>query len=143
MLSLPFAVEASWVTGKWTKLEQYLISSNEALQGDFNVGIGRALLALFHKEFDQFSSILNNLRLLTAKSLSITNTTSLQVCHEALLKFHVIMEIEAISGVLGADERGKQSLLLTMNQRLDLLGASGTDKQYLLGLRRASMQLSK
>ena len=141
-ISLPFAVEASWVTAKWAKLRQYLTSIPDNLGVDFNIGIGKALLALSDGDFDRFKNTLNELRRLNARSLSATNTLSLQICHNAMLRFHAITEVEAISGVL-PDECEKQALLSSLNKRLDVLGAFVSDKQYLLGLRRAAMQLSK
>ena len=142
-LSLPFAVEASWVTGKWAKLKKYLTESNLTLGGDFNIGVGRALLALSQDETDRFSDVLDNLRQNIAKGLSTSNTMSLQSCHDAMLQFHVITEIEAISGMRNKDEAEKSSLIRSLNQRLDVLGAFLSDKQYTLGLRRATMQVSK
>lgn len=142
MLSLPFAVEASWVTGKWTKLRQYLTAVPDSIGMDFNIGIGSALLALSDADFGRFNDVLDQLRRVNARGLSATNTTSLQICHSAMLRFHAIMEVEAISGVL-PDECEKSALLSSLNKRLDVLGAFLSDKQYLLGLRRATMQLSK
>ncbi len=141
-LSLPFAVEASWVTGKWAKLRQYLEPIPDTFGLDFNIGIGKALLALSDADFDGFNVLLDQLRRVNAKSLSATNTMSLQICHSAILRFHAITEVEAISGVL-TDECEKSALLSSLNKRLDMLGAYLSDKQYLLGLRRATMQLSK
>lgn len=131
------------MTGKWKKLRQYLSPSVEAFNEDFNVRIGGALLALSEGDVKKFSASLNKLRQITARSLSTTNTASLQACHEAMLRFQAITEVEAISGVNAADENDKPSLLSTLDKRLDLLGAFVSDKQYLLGLRRATMQLSK
>lgn len=142
-LSLPFATEASWVTGKWDKLKGYLSKSREVSDGEFNVGIGRALLALTKDNMSQFSSVLDQLRRSTVRGLSATNTTSLQGCHDSLLKFHALAEIEMISGVRKMDKNQKSSLLSSMDQRLDVLGPFVADKQYLLGLRRAAMQLCK
>ena len=142
-LSLPFATEASWVTGKWDKLKGYLSKSREVSDGEFNVGIGRALLALTKDNLSQFSSVLDQLRRNTVRGLSATNTTSLQGCHDSLLKFHALAEIEMISDVRKMDKNKKSSLLSSMDQRLDVLGPFVADKQYLLGLRRAAMQLCK
>lgn len=142
-LSLPFAIEASWVTGKWSKLKQSLEPFVGAFDGDFNVGIGRALLALSLDDIQGFLEILDKLRHINARSLSATNTASLQACHEAMLRFHAIAEVEAISGVHDRSGTSKLALLLSLNKRLDILGAFLSDKQYLLGLRRATMQLSK
>lgn len=143
MLSLPFAVEASWTTGKWPKLKKYLMQSTASLDGDFNVGVGRALLALSQNEVHRFSDILGILRHNIAKSLSPTNTTSLQACHDFLLQLHVLTDIEAISGVRSNDATEKPSLIVSLKQRLEVLGAFLPDKQYLLGLRRATMQISR
>lgn len=143
MLSLPFAIEASWVTGKWDKLREYLSSATDISEVDFNVGIGRALMALSDNRVDEFCSILDQLRQHTARGLSATNTTSLQGCHESLLRFHVLTEVETISGVHRPDYLERSGLIRSLNQRLDVLGPFLSDKQYLLGLRRATMQLSK
>lgn len=142
-MSLPFAAEASWVTGKWEKLRQYLTPAVEEFGGDFNVRIGVALLALSQGQLDKFTNTLDNLRQITAKSLSATNTTSLQACHEAMLRLHAITEVESISGVHAPKGDDKASLLSSLDKRLDLLGAFESDKQFLLGLRRATMQLSR
>lgn len=131
------------MTGKWDKLRQYLTPAVEESGGDFNVRIGVALLALSQGDIDKFSDTLNSLRHITAKSLSATNTTSLQACHEAMLRFHAITEVESISGVRAADRDDRASLLSSLDKRLDILGAFVSDKQFLLGLRRATMQLSR
>ena len=115
----------------------------EASDGEFNVGIGRALLALSEDNISQFSFILDQLRRNIARGLSATNTTSLQGCHDFLLKFHALAEIEMIGGHEDMDKNMKASLVSSMDQRLDMLGPFLSDKQYLLGLRRAAMQLSK
>lgn len=142
-LSLPFAAEASWVTGKWDKLKQYLLPSGEAFGGDFNVRIGGALLALSQENLVGFSEAIDNLRHVTARSLSAINTSSLQACHEAMLRFHALTEVDAISGVSAGENDETSTLLSSLDKRLDLLGAFVSDKQYLLGLRRATMQLSR
>ena len=142
-LSLPFAVEASWVTGKWAKLSHYLTQCSSAPGSDFNVGVGTALLALSQNEYDHFSGTLNNLRQNIAKGLSTSNTVSLQSCHDAMLQFHVLTEIDAISGVQDKEDVDNSSLMKSLNYRLDVLGAFLSDKQYILGLRRATMQVSR
>lgn len=142
-MARPFAVEASWVTGKWDKLIEYLPDAKDDTRGDFNIGIGTALLALHRKEYDQTKEILKSLRCDIAKSMSMSSTTSLQACHDAMLKFHIITEVELISGGGEPGSLDPAALLQSLNQRLDVLGAFLPDKQYLLGLRRAAMQLSR
>ncbi len=142
-LSLPFAAEASWVTGKWDNLRKCLSSSAGSSQGDFNVGVGQALLALSDGKLNQFSSLLDNLRHNTVRGLSATNTASLQGCHDSMLRFHVLTEIEMISSMQKVDQARKSSLRTSLNLRLDTLGPFLSEKQYILGLRRAVMELSK
>ena len=134
-------MEASWATGKWGVLEQYIQSSADTLSGDFNVNIGLALLALHKGDAKRFIALIGNIRESIAKRLSRANTASLQACHEELLELHVLSEVELISGV-SSFETDRESVLKTNNLRLPVLGAFSQNKQYLLSLRRATMQLS-
>lgn len=144
LITLPFACEAAWVTGKWNKLEEYVGLASEELTGNFNIGIGQALLALARNENEIFIQILGDVRRRTARTLSATNTASLQACHNILLRFHALTEIEAIGGARKHDGSvDKSALTVSLDQRLDLLGAFNSDKQFLLGLRRAVMQSSR
>lgn len=141
--ALPFAIEASWVTGKWDTLEMYLSRSSGKLNGSFNVDIGRALLALHLKRWSDFEAVLQEVRGNVAATLSTASTTSLRACHDSMLKLHALTEIEALSGVTQQNQLGKATLLQILDRRLDVLGAFLSDKQYLLGLRKATMQLSR
>lgn len=142
-VSLQFATEAAWVTGKWDKLRHYISLSGELSEGHFNVGVGQALLALSDNKLDQFSEILNSLRQNVARGLSANNTASLQGCHESMLKFHVLTEMEIISGIQNEGKTAKSNLRTSLNLRLDAIGPFLSDKHYILGLRRAVMQLCK
>lgn len=139
---LPFAVEASIMTGKWSKLSEYLHMCSQENSGDFNIGIGSALDALRHNNKAAFQEIINNLRHTTAKSLTANSVTSLQSCHGSLLQLHALAEVEAIAnaGLEGYPSRSK--VLDTLDRRLDVIGVYIPEKQYLLGLRRAAMELS-
>ena len=142
LVSQPFAVEASWVTGKWDKLKDYMSETTIENTGDFNVGVAGALIALYDKKHDEFRARLAKLRKDAARSLSTTIISSLQTCHDTMLKFHVLTEIEAISGIEQTDST-RATLAESLQKRLDVLGAFSSDKQYLLGLRRAAMQASR
>lgn len=139
---LPFAIEATWVTGKWGKLEKYLNLSSNSLESDFSTGIGSALLALHKNDMEKFKIILHELRQSSARNLSTTTTASLQACHDVILRFHILTEVEAISGVHASGRCDRRSLMESMERRIEVLGAFLSDKQYLLGIRRAAMQLS-
>lgn len=139
---LPFATEASWATGRWTALEKYTSLAVTDTGADFNVSIGRALLALHKKNTDQFTSTVRSLREQIACSLSTATTSSLGACHYTMLKFHILTELEMIAGT---DNMGveRENVLESLNRRLEVIGGYLNDKQYLLGIRRAVMQLSR
>lgn len=144
--TLPFAAEAAWSAGKWTQLERILGSSSEKVTGvtiDFNVGVGRALLALYRTEEADFRNICAALRENLSKGLSPSNTHSLQACHDTMVKLHALYEIETISGVMTSTPPEREAILENLDHRLDVIGAYTSDKQYLLGIRRATMLVSK
>jgi serine/threonine-protein kinase ATR len=143
--TLSFAAEAAWSTGKWEQLERILSTSGEqaAMSVDFNVGVGRALLALRRGRKDQFRLMIESLREAVAKSLSPTTTSSIHACHEQLVKLHVLYEIEAVSGTSTGTNMSREVILDNLDRRLDVLGAYISDKQYVLGVRRAVMQMSR
>ncbi|KAJ5895477.1 hypothetical protein N7495_007168 [Penicillium taxi] len=153
---LPFAVEASWITSRWTKLQSYLKLCEKQGDGDFNVGMGSALHALgerknskdevFHLKTEEFTKIVNQLRLNIAKSLTANSVTSLQSCHDDMLRLHALADMEAIAnaetGSIQAALSSNSDLPSSLKRRLDVIGGYVTDKQYLLGIRRATMELS-
>jgi serine/threonine-protein kinase ATR len=144
--TLPFAAEAAWSAGKWEQLERLLgntDSEDPSLFTDFNVGIGRALLALRHNSPDGFQGIIAKLRELLAKSMSPSSTTSVQASHDHLVKLHALYEVEAVSGMGSGIVTDRETILENLDRRLDIVGAYTSDKQYLLGLRRAAMTLSR
>ncbi|KAF2678362.1 hypothetical protein K458DRAFT_348412 [Lentithecium fluviatile CBS 122367] len=142
---MPFAAEAAWSTGKWDQLERTLTLPSQQLTDtslDFNVGIGKAMLALRHGDQNDFKQIIGNLRGAVAKSLSPTATASLHAAHEHIVKLHTLYELEAISGLSTYTLSNREVILENLDRRLDILGAYVSDKQYLLGVRRAAMKLS-
>jgi serine/threonine-protein kinase ATR len=144
--TLPFAAEAAWSAGKWEQLERLLGASSGADNNgflDFNVGVGRALLALRRKDDAEFQGVIAKLRELLAKSLSPSTTTSIQASHDHLVRLHALYEIEAVSGMSSVAVPDREIILENLNRRLDIIGAYTSDKQYLLGVRRAAMTLSR
>jgi serine/threonine-protein kinase ATR len=144
--TLPFAAEAAWSAGKWEQLDRLLGAVSVAdsnLFVDFNVGVGRALLALRHKNRVEFQSVIAKLREFLAKSMSPSTTASVQASHEHLVKLHALYEVEAVSGMGNGVATDRETILENLDRRLDVIGAYTSDKQYLLGLRRAAMTLSR
>lgn len=140
---LPFATEASWATGRWAALEKWTSLQPKGPSEDFNVSIGRSLLALYKKDTNLFTSTIRSLRDQIACSLSTSMTSSIAACHDNMLKFHVLTELEMIAGTAEDASIERTNILESLNRRLEVLGAYLNEKQYLLGIRRASMQLSR
>lgn len=137
---LPFATEASWATGRWDTLQKYISGAPPEIGGDFNISVGRTLLALHRNNLGEFSSTIRTLREQIACSLSASTTSSLSVCREAMLKFHVLTELEMIVDANGGH---RKQVLESLGRRLEAIGSYLNDKQYLLGIRRAAMQLTR
>jgi serine/threonine-protein kinase ATR len=143
---LPFAAEAAWSAGKWEQLEKILGSSSNPEKItllDFNVGVGRALLALRRKDSRDFETLIAALRETLASGLSPSTTTSIQACHDHLVKLHALYELEAVSGMTTTTVANREVILENLDRRLAIIGAYTSDKQYLLGVRRATMSLSR
>ena len=137
---LPFAAEASWTTGRWDTLQKYLSQAPPATGGDFNISVGRTLLALHQGDSEGFKSIVSTLREQIACSLSPSTTSSLGACHDEMLKFHILTELEMLAD---PSQMERKELFETLDRRLEAIGAYLKDKQYLLGIRRAMMQLHR
>lgn len=76
-----------------------------------------------------------------ASSMTATATVSLNAAHDLLLKCHVLTDLEVIIDTKGEDERQKTMALL--DGRMQIIGGRFSDKQYLLGVRRAAMELCR
>ena len=140
---LPFATEASWATGRWLALKKYTSMESKGASEDFNVRIGHALLALHSDDPSLFQSTICSIREQIARSLSTATTASLATCHDNMLKLHVLTELEMIAGTDNGGVVDRPKVLESLNRRLEVIGAYLNDKQYLLGIRRAAMQLSR
>ena len=141
-MAIHFAAESCWVTGKYDMMRQ-IISSTATTSSSFNTGIGQALLSLASQDTQLFSSRITDLQRATVHALTVTNTSSLQECHSSMLRLHVLTELEAIGKASREEAFDKTGLLRMLNQRLDILGPFLADKEYVLGIRRAAMQLSR
>ncbi|KAK4682269.1 serine/threonine-protein kinase M1 [Podospora pseudoanserina] len=139
----PFAVEASWATGRWETLEKYLGLYNAGDVSEvFDLGVGQALLSLKKRDMGGFKEHIQILRDKVAGSMTYSATSSLRACHEAMLRCHVLSDLEMIASNK-ALEGDNQAVLATLDRRLQVLGAYVGDKQYLLGVRRAAMELMR
>ncbi|OAX81796.1 hypothetical protein ACJ72_03863 [Emergomyces africanus] len=139
---LPIAIEASWLTGRWNKLDNYVGMASDQAIGDFNVAIGSALGALRHGKLGRFKDIIAKLRLNVAKGFTSNSVASFQASHDSVLKLHALTEIELLASHAPKTREDRIALFEILDRRLDILGGCIADKQYLLGLRRATMELA-
>lgn len=136
---LPYAAEASWFTGKWDMLSKYLGMLPLDVAGDFNMAIGHLLGAIHRHDMETFTSTIAALRQSIAQRLSGPATDSIHTCHDSMLRLHVLTDLEMIAGP--DEQREHPEILESLNRRLEVIGAHPNDKQYLLGIRRAAMEL--
>ncbi|CAK7202518.1 serine/threonine-protein kinase M1 [Sporothrix eucalyptigena] len=148
---LPMALEASWATFQWNKLDSMIPIYKGGTFDIFNVGIANALSNLKQQNMEEFDKSLAKIVTGVASSMSYSTTSSLQACHEAMLKAHVVTDLRLISSATRADvevmerrssgqgPKKTHAALSTLIQRLDLLEDVG-DKRYLLDLQRAAME---
>jgi len=104
--------------------------------------MGSALNILRQGKAEAFTDIVNELRLNVAKSLTANSIASLQSCHDDMLRLHALADVESIANAGAAGSHPRPELIGALNRRLDVLGGYLADKQYLLGLRRAAMELA-
>ncbi|KAI4730691.1 hypothetical protein E4T49_01590 [Aureobasidium sp. EXF-10728] len=142
---LSYITEACWTTERFDTLKESLAGLSAETQTDFNVGVARVLLAMQEKDQDEVSIRVNKLRNIVVKGITSVSGSSLQACHDVLLKLHIVYEIGALSGAIdvpAAQDTAATSILAVMDKRLAVIGSYISDKQYLLGIRRAVMRLS-
>lgn len=112
---------------------------------DFNVGIAKLFDSMRQGKSTRtkFTETLDLMRKKIASGLTYTATSSLQASHELMLRCHILTDIELITQEREVDGPQHQATLKLLERRLEVLGAYVYDKQYVLSIRRAAMQLSQ
>ncbi|OTA56852.1 phosphatidyl inositol 3-kinase-like protein [Hypoxylon sp. EC38] len=140
---VPYAVEASWATGRWQTMEKFIAKYQGDRTENFNVSVAQALLYLRKGWTKAFVDEMRILRDRVNASMNYSVTSSLQACHEPMLKCHVLTDLELIAGINNDGNQHPQEILQTLNRRLEVLGSYVNDKQYILSIRRAAMELMR
>lgn len=140
---VPYAVEASWATGRWETLQKFISKYQGDRTENFNVSVSQALLHLQNGSTEAFVEDLAMMRDRISSSMTLTATSSLHACHEAMLKCHVLTDLELIAGINNENNQHPQEILKSLNRRLEIVGSYVNDKQYILSIRRAAMELVK
>lgn len=137
-------MQASWSIMDWNHLREYVNESSSFDGMHFDVEVGRILLALIDQQEAESKALCDKIRKSIATSLSHNEASSMQNCHDLMLKFHALTEIELIqSAARSANADSKTTVMNCLDRRLAIIGPFLSDKQYLLGLRRATMQCFK
>ena len=141
---MPFAVEAAWVTSRWESLGKFTSRFNGSMMQDFNISIGTLFESLRSQGSpDQFTQLISEIRENIAATMNASETASLQAAHEQLLKCHVLADLEFIVGSSPQNDEEHRKTMELLDRRLNVIGAYSNDKQYLLGIRRAAMELMR
>jgi serine/threonine-protein kinase ATR len=139
---VPLAAEAAWMTGKFNVLKRLMQNNSDWKSQDFNSGVARALLALRDNDQNNFNSEISDMRASLSRSFSPSTTISLSNAHPHLLKLHVLYELDMLSG-LNENLYSEVEIMRCLDRRLDIIGSFTEDKQYVLGIRRAVMEISR
>ena len=141
---VPFAVEAAWATGRWTSLSKFTKRFNGDVIQDFNVSLA-TIFDNLHRNRDskQFVGSIRDMRDKISSAMNTSATASLQACHNQLLKCHILTDLEIIFQDKTGDEVAHRKTIALLDRRLEVIGAYVDDKQYLLGIRRAAMELAR
>ncbi|GAW27350.1 putative protein kinase rad3 [Rosellinia necatrix] len=138
---VPYAVEAAWATGRWQTLQKFFSKYQGDPSEDFNASIAQALLYLRRGWTKEFFQVMKVMRDRVGSSLTSSGTTSLRACHEPILRAHVLTDLELIAGMSNDGDQHPQDILKSLSRRLEVLGSYVNDKQYVLNIRRAAMEL--
>ncbi|TGJ81418.1 hypothetical protein E0Z10_g7330 [Xylaria hypoxylon] len=138
---VPYAVEAAWATGRWQTMQKFFGKYQGDPSEDFNVSIAQALLYLHRGWTKEFFQTMKTMRERVGSSMTSSATASLQACHEPILRAHVLTDLELIAGMNNDGDQHPQDILKSLGRRLEVLGSYVNDKQYVLGIRRAAMEL--
>ncbi|KAI0867886.1 phosphatidylinositol 3 [Hypoxylon argillaceum] len=138
---VPYAVEAAWATGRWQTMQKFFDKYQGDPLEDFNTSIAQALLYLQKESTQGFFQSMKTMRERVGSSLTSSATASLQACHEPILRAHVLTDLELIAGMSNDGDQHPQDILKLLSRRLEVLGSYVNDKQYVLSIRRAAMEL--
>ncbi|KAH8711053.1 Protein kinase rad3 [Beauveria bassiana] len=141
---MPYAVEAAWVTGRWESLGKFVEKFQGDLAQDFNMSLASIFSSLYkNKAHSGLNQTVQGMREKIGAAMTTSATASLQAAHDSLLKCHVLADLEVIINLRPDREDDRKQALGLLDNRLDIIGAYFYDKQYILGIRRAAMELTR
>ena len=138
----PLALEAFWATERWDSLEEFLKPIDQSRRyEEFNCGVAETLRRLRSADTAGVEEAVQCMREQISASMTLSKTSSLRACHTTLLQCHVLNELEMIAGVDRYSSLDRRDIVNSLNRRLEVLGAYFGEKQFVLGVQRAAMQI--
>ena len=109
-LLIPYAVQASWRLSRWDVLDQLLNPLSDSngdlkatqkvdLEGQYNISLGRSMLALHQKDEVGVMAALKKAREAIIPSLSVAAQENYIRAYPYLLKLHCLREVEDLCSV--------------------------------------------
>lgn len=96
-----YGVQASWRLGQWEQLNCYINDQMCPKQSqNWEVAVGSGILALFERNKEYLSAVLDSARSVIAKSIVVASFDSYQRCYPDMVKLHVLHEMEQIGELL-------------------------------------------
>ncbi|KAH6604197.1 hypothetical protein Trco_007643 [Trichoderma cornu-damae] len=139
---MPFAIEAAWVTGRWESLDKFINRFQGNVVQDFNMSLGVLFESLYRNAATEtFAETARMMKENIALSMTSSTTASLQAAHEVMLKCHVLTDLEIIIGTKTESDEERMKSISLLEGRCEVIGAYFNDRQYVLGIQRAAMQL--
>mmetsp|Transcript_49692 Transcript_49692/g.89243 ORF Transcript_49692/g.89243 Transcript_49692/m.89243 type:complete len:2221 (+) Transcript_49692:337-6999(+) len=143
----PAAVEAAWQLASWDRLSEALetpSTSKAQDTSDFQVQLGRALLAFHERKEEKLTSILRETTLQVTRAAASAARESYTRAYQHLLRLHVLSDIgwlwnrQADAGNSKASDPG--SLAKNLLKRCEVTTASFSARQLLLSPLRVALQ---
>lgn len=134
---LPSAVEACCMINDSASLTRHLKVIPETMADDFNVGIGFAIDANNSSDPEALMKHVKSIRKNITTSLTAASGSSLSGCHTELRRLHILSEIEMLKDGWGETPESMTDIFENFEKRLNAVGSYISDKQSILGVRRA------
>lgn len=134
---LPSVVEAHWMKGDLHGMRSRFGSQTQPSSSGFNIGIAQILTELADGKDDAVVDRIKSMRQNISQGMTMASTSSVQASHSDLRDLHVLREVEILRDSGSSTPKDVEN---TLERRLSIVGSYVSEKQYILGVRRAVMQ---
>ena len=134
---LPSAIEACCMTNDSASLTRHLQATPETMADDYNVSIGHIIDANNLSDPDALMKRVKSIRKTITTSMTAANGSSLNGCHTELRRLHILSEIEMLKDGWHETPESMTVTFENFEKRLNAVGSYISDKQSILGIRRA------